>query len=316
MATPRVSVLIPVFNTAEFVLEALQSIAFQTFTDLELIVIDDGSHDNSNALLVEFAAREPRMTLIARENRGLIATRNELLSMARGEFVAWMDSDDVSTPERLALQLAAFATSPNLVCVGGFAQCMDPQGEYLNIERYPLSHEEIVAEQRGGGGFRFATALMKRSAAIRVGSFREPFRIGEDFDFLLRLGELGELGNVPDVIYLYRQHISSVCAQMRPQWYAYRDTIIALAQERRDHGQDRLQRGAQLNIVVPEGVDDRNSVPTTYAIWSRCALDNGNRRLAIRYAVSAIRAEPTVMTGWASLARVALHRLRDESALA
>jgi glycosyltransferase involved in cell wall biosynthesis len=108
-ARPPVSVLMPVFNTARYLQDALDSIGNQTVEDFELVVIDDGSADGSTKILESFAAREKRMRLVTRENRGLIATRNELLEEARGEFVAWMDSDDISSPDRLASQLRGFA---------------------------------------------------------------------------------------------------------------------------------------------------------------------------------------------------------------
>src|ERR1700721_899704 len=92
---PRVSVLMPVFNTARYLQDALDSISNQTFRDFEFVVVDDGSVDGSTKMLESFAARERRMRLVTRENLGLIATRKELLKEARGEFVAWMDSDAI-----------------------------------------------------------------------------------------------------------------------------------------------------------------------------------------------------------------------------
>src|ERR1700678_2906770 len=133
-SVPRVSVLMPVFNTARYLDDALDSIGAQSFTDIEFIVVDDGSSDGSTRMLQLFAAREPRMKLVTRGNLGLIATRNELLGAARGDLVAWMDSDDISLPQRLALQINEFDKDPNLVCLGSAAQCIDPDGNFLNIQ--------------------------------------------------------------------------------------------------------------------------------------------------------------------------------------
>src|SRR5882672_4931888 len=133
-AIPKVSVLMPVFNTARYLSDALASISAQTFADFELVAVDDGSNDGSTRILELFAAREKRMRLVTRENRGLIATRNELLGAARGELLAWMDSDDVSLPHRLARQVDVFRNDPALVCLGSAAQCIDPDGNFLNIE--------------------------------------------------------------------------------------------------------------------------------------------------------------------------------------
>ena len=305
-APPRVSVLMAVFNTARFLPDALKSIADQTFTGFELVVVDDGSTDGSTQVLRSFAAIEPRMRLIARGNLGLIATRNELLAAARGELIAWMDSDDVSLPDRLQLQVERFDNEPDLVCIGGVAQCVDPEGNALNIERYPLTHDEIRAAQREGTGMRFPTTMMRRDAATRVGGFREPFKMCEDLDLLLRLGEIGKLANLAATIYLYRQHLSSVCAALGPNWTLYRDRALALARERAETGQDQLQRGEVVSIAKTEVRDADVLVSQTYAVWARCALGNGNRRLAWRYAGAAVAARPTAGHAWRTWMHVAL----------
>ena len=304
---PRVSVLMPVFNTVRYLQDALDSIGNQTFADFELVVVDDGSVDGSTKILEAFAAREKRMRLVTRENLGLIATRNELLREARGEFIAWMDSDDISLPNRLASGLCGFADDPALVCLGSAAQCIDPEGNFLNIEHYPSSHPDILIDQQKGGAMRFPTTMMRREAALRVGGFREPFKIGEDFDLLLRLSEIGKMANLPEVLYYYRQHLSSVCATLGPQWPTYRDHILALARERRDNGADRLQNGGTLVIVPKVATDKRPLESQVYVSWAQYALRYDNISLAWRYARAAVTRQPTSMRGWKAVVRTAMH---------
>ena len=296
--TPRVSVLMPVFNTARYLGAALDGIRTQTFCEYELLVLDDGSRDGSGELLRRYAASEPRMRLVTRENRGLIASRNELLAAARGELVAWMDSDDAALPARLDRQCAAFDADPDLVCLGTAAQCIDPDGSFLNVERYPLEHEEIVLAQQRAGGMRFPTTMMRRLAALRVGGFREPFRMGEDLDLLLRLGESGKLANLGEILYLYRQHIASVCATLAPQWPAYRDLVLELARERRRDGQDRLQRGAAVAVPRAAAADTRQASWRTYHSWAGYALANGNWPLSRKYALRALTQRPLARQTW------------------
>jgi len=105
---PRVSVLMPVFNTSPFLREALSSVTAQSFEPFEFLVIDDGSTDGSLDILQDHLRLEPRMRIRSRSNRGLIETRNELLAWAQGDLIAWADSDDLSLPERIRLQAAAF----------------------------------------------------------------------------------------------------------------------------------------------------------------------------------------------------------------
>ena len=303
----------PVFNTARYLAEALGSISAQTFGDFELIAIDDGSCDDSSRILEQFARQERRMRLLARENRGVISTRNELLSLARADLVAWMDSDDISLPGRLEHQFEAFRLDPALVCLGSAAQCIDPHGNFLNIERYPLRHDEILLEQQKGGAMRFPSTMMRREFALRVGGFREPFIIGEDFDLLLRLSEIGKMANLPETLYLYRQHVASVCATLGPQWPLYRDQILRLARERRTQGSDRLQNGESLQIEVAKVADRRQIEWRVFLEWAGHALKNGNPSLAWKYAGDALRRRPTSTAAWKLMVQIILFRLRPIS---
>jgi GT2 family glycosyltransferase len=305
-STPRVSVLMPVFNTGRYLLEALQSVSDQSFRDFELVVIDDGSTDDSAQILDKFAAREPRLRLITRENRGLIATRNELLAASRGSLLAWMDSDDMSIPDRLAQQVRAFDQDPELVCLGASAQCIDPDGHYLKIERWPTETAQILIEQRTGGAMRFPTTMMRRSQALLVGGFREPFKIGEDYDFLLRLSRFGKMANLSAVLYLYRQHVASVCATLGPHWHVYRDRILELAREREERGTDRLEDGGSVQIEV-SGTTDRKALESqVYRNWAEQALDNDNIRLAAKYALLSARRKAASRSAWKFVGRVAV----------
>lgn len=304
LSAPRVSVLMPVFNSVKHLTAALHSLREQTLTNYELIIVDDGSRDGSTALLESMAGTDPRMRLTVRHNLGVIATRNQLLQAARADLIAWMDSDDVSLPDRLALQVSAFDTDPELVCLGTAAQCIDPDGRPLYVERYHTTHSGIRSDQQMGGGMRFPTTMMRRRAAIATGGFREPFRIGEDFDFLLRLGELGKLGNLPDILYLYRQTTSSICATLGPQWETYRNVILDLARQRQGGRLDQLQAGNAIYISPPKAPSPTKRAHRAYTRWSRLALADGNWAVACRYSCAAIRARPLAMEGWKSAARL------------
>jgi len=116
-AAPAITVLMPVFNGGRFIGEAIESILGQTFTDFELLVINDGSTDDSLAVIGEYAARDRRIRVVSRENRGLVATLNEGLGLARGAYLARMDCDDISLPARLRRQYDFMrAHPPFLLC--------------------------------------------------------------------------------------------------------------------------------------------------------------------------------------------------------
>jgi len=284
----------------------LASIRDQRFGDFELVVLNDGSTDESSGILRDFACLEPRMRLIERSNRGLIETRNQLLEEARGELIAWMDSDDLSHPDRLERQVAAFDSDVSLVCLGTNIQLVDPQGHDLGIEAYPEDDQGIRAAQMRGGGLRFASTMQRRTAAIAAGGFRHPFRMGEDLDFLLRVAEQGRLASLPDILYVYRQHLLNTCTALGLNWPEYCSVILELACERRERGSDRLQRGEEIALPQIKSGDARKLVPIVLLDWARGALGAGDRMRAIRYTLRSIRTSPLQGAGWRQLAKLLL----------
>jgi glycosyltransferase involved in cell wall biosynthesis len=284
----------------------LQSVRTQSFVDFELVVVNDGSTDDCSKILAGFAADESRARLIERPNRGLIETRNELLREARGEFIAWMDSDDLSHPERLGRQVAAFDGDSALVCVGSDVQLVDPEGLPLAIEHYPQDDVSIRAEQARGWGMRFGSTMQRRSIALAAGGFRQPFLMGEDLDFLLRVAELGEVANLPDILYVYRQHLFNTCTAMGLNWPEYSAIILELADERREQGSDKLQRGEQIALPEIKEGDARKLMPLVLLDWARGAKSAGDRVRAFRYTLTSLALSPFQRAGWRQLAKLLL----------
>jgi glycosyltransferase involved in cell wall biosynthesis len=298
----RVSVLMPVFNADRYLTAALGSISSQSFSDFELIAIDDGSTDRSSDLLREFARSERRMRVYSRPNAGIAATRNQLIARARGDLIAWMDSDDISRPNRLERLVASLDADPSLVCVGSDVAVVDPDGKPLGFERYPSDHAGIRAQQLEGTGFRFASTMQRRSAALAIGGFRSGFPIGEDLDFLLRLGESGALANVGEVLYEYRQHLHNTCTLEGQNWPFYKELILSLAAERHKSGSDRIDSGEVLRIDTSSS--KQNIAPFVLLQWARGALRSKDRRRAARYTIMALRAAPLNSAVWRSAARL------------
>jgi glycosyltransferase involved in cell wall biosynthesis len=294
----------PVYNTVRYVRAAVGSVQDQRYADWELVVIDDGSTDGSSRELDQLAAAEPRVRLIRRANQGLVATRNQLIAEARGEFIAWMDSDDLSHPDRLQLQLAVFDADPACVCVGSYVRLIDPAGKHLGTEQYPTDDAAIRAEQMSGGGLRFGSSMQRRSGAVAAGGFRGPFPMGEDFDFLLRIAEQGALANVPQVLYDYRQHLKNTCSAYGSGWDSYRQIIIDLAVERRKLGSDKLQRGESVDLPVVDRRGERAYRSFVLLEWARGAMASGDRLRAIKFASNAVALAPSKGLFWRYLVRL------------
>src|SRR5437016_6143907 len=128
---PTVSIIMAVHNAERFLAAAVESVLAQSFGDFEFIIVDDGSSDDSGAILRQFAKQDDRIHLIARENRGLTCSLNEMIAEARGEFLARMDADDLALPQRLAVQVKFMQEHPDVVLLGGAYELIDEAGRAL-----------------------------------------------------------------------------------------------------------------------------------------------------------------------------------------
>lgn len=203
----RVSVVMPVRDARAYVAEAVDSVLRQTLDDLELICIDDGSRDGTAEELARFAAGDARVRVITQPARGLVPALNRGLELARAPFVARMDADDASLPDRLARQVDALERQPRVAALGCAAQVFTDAGASGRVLRFPERDAEIRARLDSFTcAIHHPTVVFRRAALVAVGGYRPQFPVGEDFDLFVRLSERHELGNLPDVLYRYRLH--------------------------------------------------------------------------------------------------------------
>jgi glycosyltransferase involved in cell wall biosynthesis len=207
MNAPCISVLLPVYNARRYIGAAVESILGQTDGDFEFVIIDDGSTDGSTELLESFAAREPRIRLISRPNTGYVRALNEGLESCRGEFVARMDADDVAAPQRFERQRTYLQQHPECSVVGCAVEWIDSDGAKFCEQQMPLAHEAIESRLlQGLGALSHPGAMIRRTALVEAGGYREEFCGVEDHDLWLRLAERGRLANLPDVLLHGRVH--------------------------------------------------------------------------------------------------------------
>lgn len=205
---PKVSVLIAAYNGERYVAEAVGSILGQTFRDLELIVLDDGSTDGTRAILRNFASQDKRIRLVEKENEGLIRTLNRGIAEARGAYIARLDHDDVSTPQRIEKQANFLDSHPDTIGVGCLLQNIRSDGTPMGQAR--LRHEVLV---HAPGAFPpkqqwlyGPTPMIRAEALRRSGGYREKFVAAEDRDLCWRLGEIGKLARLPEALVAHRHH--------------------------------------------------------------------------------------------------------------
>jgi len=201
--SPVVSVVMPVHNAERFLAAAVDSILAQTFTDFELIAVDDGSADRSLEILQSYAARDPRVVVAQHaSNQGAAAARNHGCRMARGRYIAVMDADDVSLPVRLARQVAALDADPSLAGVGSWVRQVDEAGTMGATHTYPEEPDLVAWSMVFFNSIAHPTLLIRRDALPQP----EPYasRVIEDYALLIPLTIAHRIRNLPEVLLLYR----------------------------------------------------------------------------------------------------------------
>lgn len=308
---PLVSVLLPVYNGERYLVSAVESVLRQTFGDFELLILDDGSTDGTARICERLAARDARVHVRRRENRGLVPTLNELIAMARGDLLARMDADDLCLPERFARQIDFLCDHPDVVCVGSDVEMIDEAGRLLTHLALPLSDADIQEASLSGHTSLFHPAVMMRAHVVRqVGGYRDEFYTAEDLDLWLRLGEAGRLANLPDALLRYRLHSQSMSGRnLQKQQDAARRSCAA-AWERRGLTGRVFTAGDGWR----PGKDARSRLK--YALrFGWWAFGSGQRRTSMHYALRAVAAMPWSAEGWRLALCALLKRMPERSAL-
>ena len=198
---PAVSIVMPVYNAEAYLAEALGSVCRQSFSDFELLAIDDGSTDASPRILTEWT--DPRMRVILTgEHRGLPRVLNTGMSHARGRFVARMDADDIMEPDRLAAQVAFLDRMPAVGVCGSWMRGFDAS---THLFRYAETHEAIVCELLFDSHIPHPAAMIRAEVLAGLDPVYDPdFVIAEEYDLWLRLRGTTRFANIPRVLHQYR----------------------------------------------------------------------------------------------------------------
>ncbi|KKU32566.1 hypothetical protein A3K29_05785 [Candidatus Collierbacteria bacterium RIFOXYB2_FULL_46_14] len=208
---PLISVIIPVYNGNGYLPAALQSILSQTYRHFEVIAIDDGSTDNSYEILQRFAKLDSRVRVFRNsKNLNIAHTLNRGIRLAKGQFIARMDADDVSLPHRLAKQIHYLKLHPDVVIVGGQAKTIDIDGMALGRKLFPISNKQIREALFTSNPIQHPTAMINRSLLPKNFSWYDPsLPPAEDYDLFFRLGKYGNYHNLSCFVLQYRQYIGS-----------------------------------------------------------------------------------------------------------
>ena len=209
---PKVTVFIPAYNREKYIGDAIESILAQTFTNFEILLIDDGSKDRTIEIMRSY--QDPRVRIIRNEhNLGIPKTRNKGIEQARGEFIAMLDSDDRAFPTRLEKQVSFLDAHHDYAQVGSWCRMMDEQGRPLKrIKRQPILPEDVDIQLL----FRCSLSnrsIMARTKILQEYGYRNDYPRCQDYDLHVRLAQKYKLANLPECLVYGRIHADQITSQ-------------------------------------------------------------------------------------------------------
>lgn len=227
MNKPLVSVLLPVYNGAAYLTEAIQSIIDQTYDNFELIIINDGSTDESDAIIRKFV--DPRIRYNQQENQGLAATLNKAVNLATGKYLARQDADDISLPQRFEKQVAFLETNSDYGIVGTWAEIWVETEKTERVHNHPAKSIILKFDLLFDNPFVHSSLMIRKAVFEQVGLYatakeRQP----EDYELWSRIAREFEVANIPEILQVYREVQGSIC---RTGVNPFLDRVISLSAE-------------------------------------------------------------------------------------
>lgn len=225
---PKVSIVIPVFNREVFISLAVKSVLSQTFNNFELIILDDTSTDNTFNIIEKFLSDSRVLAVRHPKNIGITANRNYGLSVARGEYIAMLDSDDIWLDKhKLELQVNTLDTNPSIGIIGTFARRIDATGKITGNITNNISNDLIKKSMMYKNQFTQSSVLIRKKALDDVGWYNEKIPIWEDYELWLRIGEKYQFRNIPEFLTGYREHEGNISKEsegksIKAYWMIYK----------------------------------------------------------------------------------------------
>ena len=281
---PRVSVIIPTFDRMQFVAQAIESVVAQSYRDFELIVVDDGSTDATPSVLERYAGQIHYVYQLHQERS---AARNTGIALANGEFLAFLDSDDLWLPDKLAQQVAAFDAMPQVGVMHSAFVRIDNTGQ---VVPWPLGRKRL-----GASGWVYERMLTMRCAVLMSSTllrrqllqpgegFRPELTTSEDAELMLRLAERTEFYYDPAPLVLYRLHAGQTMHHLRAVQLEQMHRHLMVLQEARHPVSQQLQRRAWSELHLR---------------WAAWYAREGKRVTAHRHVIAAVRNRPWLGLSW------------------
>jgi len=306
-AVPTISVVIPCYNADKYITATIRSVLLQNWPSLEIIVVDDGSKDNSVRVVSDTF---PFVRLVRQANQGVAAARNNGIAQCSGEWIALIDADDIWLEGKLAKQWALLQANPGvrMSCTAWqMWQCVDPEPAEAFVKQVQSQAFE-TATGAGPSGWIYpdllaaccvwtSTVLAHRSVFEEVGQFDATLRIGEDYDFWLRASRVTQIVRVPQPLALYRRHAASLTkAAPAKNW----EVIVVQSALCRWGLTSPVGTSAKLETVSKH-------LARTWSDFAGANLIAGQRQRALIASIKSIRTSWQQMQGWKVLLKTALN---------
>lgn len=281
MNSPLVSVIIPVYNAELFIEKAILSILNQTHKNLEVIVIDDGSTDSSASIISRITQNDARITYLSRENKGLVYTLNEMLSLCSSQYIARMDADDISEPYRIEVQLNLLMKRSDLAMVGSQTSLIDECGHIVGRRNYPTKSRYIETYFLYGNPIAHPTVMFNRYivGAELYYSDKPEHKNVEDIELWLRILRSKKIENIATSLLKYRLVNSSVTSRTNLE-QKEKDLFL------RKEFWKESPRALEVCDKVFAGCSEKNSKKIITAFWDILILSFKNKNVSTLYGIN------------------------------
>jgi len=303
MHKPLVSVVMVVCNVDRFLAASIESILTQTFREFEFIVVDFGSTDTSKPIVSSYMAKDSRMKVHEIPHCSLAEARNAACSLAEGQYIAIMDADDVSLPNRLRWQVSFMEKEPDVGLLGGAVEWIDGTGRPLHVQFHPAEDDEIRAALPNGYPFCHPSLIMRRDTFLRAGGYRPAFTQAEDYDLAIRMSEQCKCSNLKQVVLKYRIHPYQDSMRKVGQQALAMLAAQVSAVSRKNRLPDPFD---SIKVITPEALAalgvtkarQKGQIATYSMQWVRNMCMAGEYSVALREALKVLRSDLDCIEGW------------------
>jgi len=229
----KTSVILSAYNNENYLTEAIKSILDQTFRNLEIIIINDASTDDSGKIIKSFASKDKRIVLINNKKRlGLTKSLNKAVRLAKGKYIARMDADDISLKDRLEKQTSYLEENHDIAVLGSWVVLIDKKGKELKVKKTSCGYKNILDSIIKANPFIHPTLVFRKDIFDKVGLYDESFPYAQDHELMLRIAQKYKVDNFPEALLKYRVGAGksiSVDKLKKQEYYSIKARVKAIS---------------------------------------------------------------------------------------